>query len=194
MLEKALVADQILPIISMWPSILGGLFLLTLVMGSLSIVYWTIKNGISPMPTSSLVAAELLSALPENIDGPIYELGAGWGTLAFPLAKKYPLNHIKAFENSLVPYCFCCLRKIIFPQQNLSFYRSDFFKSPLNDASLVICYLFPKAMSKLKPKINLELQPCTLIVSNTFSIPGLKPLKIIELPDIYHSKIYIYSI
>lgn len=144
------------------------------------------------MPTSSKVAKKLINSLPDTIDGAVYELGAGWGTLAFPLAKKYPLNAIKAYENSLIPYLFCRLRSMIFSQPNLIFHCSDFYDQPLYDAGLIVCYLYTGGMQKLKTKFDSEVNTKTLIVSNTFSIPGLKPLKILEINDIYLTKIFYY--
>ena len=41
----------------------------------------TLVTGASPMPTSSVVRETMLTALPAEIDGPIYELGGGWGGL-----------------------------------------------------------------------------------------------------------------
>jgi len=170
-----------------------SLFFLILILVGASIIYWTIRNGISPMPTTSKVAAKLLSSTPENIDGVVYELGAGWGTLAFPLAKKYPINPVKAYENSPIPYLYCRLRLMLFPQANLTFYRSDFFDLHLNDASLIVCYLYPGAMQKLKAKFDNELHPGALLLSNTFSIPGLKPINTIDTADCYHSQIFVYK-
>jgi hypothetical protein len=177
----------------MFLTIIVTLFFLILLAAAGSIIYWTIKNGISPMPTSSKVAKILLTTLPENLNGTVYELGAGWGTLAFPLAKKYPLNTIKAYENSLIPYLYCCLRLILFPQPNLTFHHSDFFTTHLNEASLIVCYLYPGAMQKLKSKFEQESRSGTLLVTNTFSIPGLKPINVTDINDCYHTKIFLYK-
>ncbi|MBA2726841.1 MAG: SAM-dependent methyltransferase [Parachlamydiaceae bacterium] len=177
----------------MFSSIIVALFFFILIASAASIIYWTIRNGISPMPTSARVATKLLNSIPESIEGSIYELGSGWGTLAFPLAKKYPSNPIKAYENSPIPYLLCRLHLILFPQPNLSFHCSNFFDLQLNDAGLIVCYLYPGAMQKLKVKLEKSLNPGTLLVSNTFSIPGLKPINTVEIDDWYHSKIFVYK-
>lgn len=157
-----------------------------------SIVYWSIKNGISPMPSSPKVKAQMLK-IPLNIDsGTIYELGAGWGTLAFAFAKKYPRNQVKAYETSWIPYAFCKLRNFIFPQANLEIYRTDFYAVPLKDASLVICYLYRDAMKRLKIKFDKELNSKAIVLSSTFKIPDKAPESTIEVADLYGTKIYIY--
>jgi hypothetical protein len=55
----------------------------------LTVVY-PFRTGISPVPTNRRVRATLLASLPRRIDGTIVELGSGWGTLAFPLARRHP--------------------------------------------------------------------------------------------------------
>ena len=59
-------------------------------LGALSVIVYTLRYGISPMPTSPRVRRVLLGLLPEDPGGPVAELGAGWGTLAFPLARRWP--------------------------------------------------------------------------------------------------------
>lgn len=70
--------------------------------------------------------------------------------------------------------------------------RQDFFSVRLDDASMIVCYLYPGAMRKLQSKLASELKPGTWIVSNTFAIPGWTPESVIDIGDIYHTKIYLY--
>lgn len=144
------------------------------------------------MPTSSKAKKFLISALPKDAPGPIYELGSGWGSLAFPLAKRYPKISVTCYETSLFPYLFSKLRHYFDPLPNLKFIRQDFFQIPLPKESLVICYLYPGAMRRLKIKFEEELSPKALIVSNTFAIPGWRPISTIKVPDLYATNIYLY--
>ncbi len=58
---------------------------------------------------------------------------------------------------------------------------------------MVVCYLYPGAMRKLKDKFEQELAPGTLVVSNTFSISGWKPINVIDTHDLYNTHIYLYE-
>nr|NGX50824.1 hypothetical protein [Chlamydiota bacterium] len=120
------------------------------------ILFFTLKNGISPMPTSSKVRNQLLALLPKLERGNVVELGSGWGNLIFPLAKKYKNCQIVGYENSPIPYLFSLL---INPAPNLKIMRQNFFKCSLHNADLVVCYLFPKGMTQLKSKFERELKP-----------------------------------
>lgn len=168
------------------------LFLLAAVWLVSSIVLWSIRNGIAPMPTSPKAKRALLKALPPTISGTVYELGAGWGTLLLPLARRYPHAETIGFETSPIPYLVARARIRGF--QNIKLQRQDFMQTDLADAGLVVCYLYPEAMRRLKIKFEVELKAGTWVISNTFAIPGWEPLQVVSVDDLYRNKIYIYKI
>ncbi|MGE0198488.1 MAG: SAM-dependent methyltransferase [Simkaniaceae bacterium] len=155
------------------------------------LLLFTLKNGISPMPTSPKVRMHLLSLLPDLEEGTIVELGSGWGNLIFPLAKKYSKCKVIGYENSPIPYIFSSLLN---HAPNLKILRQDFFEKSLQDADLVVCYLYPKGMEQLKSKFEKELRPGTKVVSHTYEIPGWTPHETIEADDLRCSKIYLYEV
>lgn len=161
-----------------------------------SIIYWTIKNGISPMPTSPKVKKALLQtvdeSIPKDLIGDVFELGSGFLTLGVPLARIFPNNQIIALEISTIPFIYSKIIIYFLKYKNLDVRNEDFFKVNLNQASLVVCYLYPKAMEKLKSKFEDELQDGTYIISNTFAIPGWTPIKIVVVEDLYRTNIYLY--
>ncbi len=157
---------------------------------ALSIVVWSIRNGIAPMPTSPKAKLAWLKALPPQVSGSIYELGSGWGTLILPLAYRYPLATVTGFETSPAPYLFS--RMACKGAKNVQLLRRNFFHADLSDAGLIICYLYPGAMRRLKDKFEKELKAGTWVISNTFAIPGWEPLQQIEVGDIYRTRIYVY--
>lgn len=168
-------------------AILLGVLILTL----LAVDTW--RLGISPMPSSLKAKKALLALIPKDLKGHIYELGAGWGTLAFPLAERFPQNPIIAYEKALIPYLFCRLRLWLHPLPNLHIKCKDFYQEDLADAGLIVCYLYPGAMSKLAPKLQKKLLSGACIISNTFALPNWKAEKVVELDDLYRTKIYLYQ-
>jgi hypothetical protein len=171
-----------------------ALLLLPLMAILISLVVWTIRNGISPMPTSAKAKSCMLSVLPSEFQGTIYELGSGWGTLLLPLAEKYPDSQVIGFETSLLPFWFSCLRLKLAGCSNVQLQRKDFFKENLADAALVVCYLYPGAMEKLKHKFETELPSGAYVISNTFAVPGWIPERKVDIGDLYHNKIYLYYV
>ena len=47
-------------------------------------------------------------------------------------------------------------------------------------------------MVRLQAKFERELKRETLVISSTFAVPAWKPRQIIEVDDLYHTKIYVY--
>jgi hypothetical protein len=159
----------------------------------LSIVYWSIRNGISPMPTSGKVERKILEALPPETRGTIIDLGSGWGSMAIQFAKQHPNCQVIGCETSPIPYLFSKLWLKTSGLQNLRFYRKDFFTVPLNDISLIYCYLYPAAMKALTEKFERETLPGTVVVTNTFAIHNWTAIDVVDVQDLYNTKIYIYK-
>jgi hypothetical protein len=172
--------------------LLSWLLLLLGVM--LSIVFHTLRTGISPMPSAPRVRRQLLSLVPEDLTGPVLELGAGWGSLAFALADHCPRAQVVAYELSPLPYAFCRLRQRLAPRPNLRLVRADFFHASFAGASAVVCYLFPGAMSRLGPKLSAELAPGALVLSHTFALRGWAPTRTLVTADLYRTRVYLYVV
>jgi len=134
----------------------------------------------------------LLAQLPEGLQGEVHELGAGWGTLALPLARRCPQARIIAWESSPVPCLVLLLRARLSGCRNLQVRWLDFFEADLRGASAVVCYLFTGAMTRLQTKFEAELAPGSLIVSQTFGLRGWTPEATVIVADLYRTPVYRY--
>ncbi len=157
-----------------------------------SLLATTIRTGISPVPTTPRVAAAMLDLVPDLPPGGIYELGAGWGNLARALARHFPERQVVGYELSPLPLLAARAWLALSPRSNLTFHRADFFQVPLGDAALVCCYLYPGAMRRLAPKLERELAPGALVVSNSFLVPGWAPAATRRADDQYGTTVYLY--
>ncbi len=168
------------------------LFLILLLFFLLNILWYSWRYGITPTPTSSKVRRAILKALPLTVDGKIVELGSGWGHLALALAKRYPQHPIDAYEISPIPFLISWLLIRLKKLSWVHLYRKDFFQVPLANSALIVCYLYPGAMYKLKEKFEGELKPGTLVLTHTFAIHGWTPIHRSYADDLYHTPIFIY--
>ena len=159
-----------------------------------SILVGVLRTGISPMPSSKRAVQQVLGFVSPNQPGPIYELGAGWGSLAIPLARAFPDRSIIAHELSTIPWLFLLLRVRASGIDNIEVRRRDFFRDDLGKAAAVVCYLYPGSMVKLATKLQSELVPGTVVVSNTFGLPGWVPDQTSQLQDLYRTKIYRFIV
>jgi hypothetical protein len=165
-----------------------------LVLAALALAAWTLRTGISPMPTLPAARRALLGALPppEALAGAVHERGAGWGTLALPLARRYPERSVVAWELSPLPWAVCRLRARLTGARNLAVRRADFLRADLRGAALLVCYLDPGNMARLRPKLEAELAAGAVLVSHTFAVPGWQPEAVVRAPDLHASPIYRY--
>lgn len=169
------------------------LFFIFLFICFCSIVIYSLVLGISPMPSSKKAKNMMIQLLPKNIEGGvIYELGSGWGGMAFLLAKYHPNANVIAFELSPIPYLFSRIMQLLSRRPNLIIVRKSFHDQNLSDAKAVVCYLFPEGMRKLAPKFNKELPEKCTIISNTFSLREWENDSLVFLDDWAATRIYRY--
>ncbi|HSE39561.1 MAG TPA: SAM-dependent methyltransferase [Acidobacteriota bacterium] len=158
----------------------------------LSVVIWSLKNGIVPMPTTRVQRERMMQNLPEDPGEFLFDLGSGFGTLAIALARRYPKSVVVGVESSPVPFWISALLKMIFRLENLTLRREDIMNTSIVNASAVVVYLHRAGMPNLKTKLQNELKPGVWIVSNTFAFPDWEPEKVIVVGDINKTKIYVY--
>jgi hypothetical protein len=175
----------------------GGLPALTavlaLVVALVLVVAYTLRTGVSPMPTGRAARAALLAALPPAPVGPVFELGAGWGGLATALARRYPAHRVVGYELSPAPWLWSRLWRHLSGPANLSLRRADFLGADLSCAGLVVCYLCPAGMTRLRPKLEAELPPGSSLVSHFFAMPGWHPERpVTRADDPARSPVYVY--
>jgi len=157
-----------------------------------SIVFSTLKTGISPVPSSKKAYQAMITLTDETGTGPIYDLGSGWGSLVIRLARKYPDRQIVGYELSIFPWLITKIIKRILGLSNLVVHREDFLKADLSGASVITCYLFPTAMKAVKSKLDLGKGNLRFIISNNFALPSYQATKVVQLNDFYKSPVYLY--
>lgn len=162
-------------------------------LAALLLAIQAVVNGIGPVPTSQAVRSCLRPLLPGRVKGDIFELGAGWGGVAFYLAAVYSNNRVIAVENSWCAWLFCWIRAKLWGPDNLVVVRADIYDMPLDGAGLVYCYLFPGGMRKLGPRLQ-QAPTGSLLISHTFSVPGMQPVQQVTAADLWRSPLYLYRL
>ena len=123
----------------------------------------------------------------------VYDLGAGDGRLVLATAKIYQAKAV-GFEMSILPYLVSRLR-VYFSRLNdrANILYKDFYQADFSPADVIVCFLTPMAMSKLKPKFARELKSGARIVSYAFEIKDWLPDKISK-PSAKDTTIFRYLI
>jgi ribosomal protein L11 methylase PrmA len=122
-----------------------------------------------------------------------YDLGCGDGRM-LTFAEKYKKVSATGYEIAPLIYLFAYARKLLCRSKAKIKFK-NFFNENLKDADVIFCYLMPHELKKLAKKIKKECKKGTRIISNTFKISGLKPVKIIKKNKQNKTpKLYIYKI
>ncbi len=122
-----------------------------------------------------------------------YELGSGNGKVSYYIAKNNPDVKVHGFELSFPLLIYSKLINLFFKEKNLKFKLRNIFKQDLSKADVIYVFGMPKVLeNKLKEKILKEVKKGTRIISYTFKIEGLNPVK----KDILEKQasIYLYEI
>ena len=98
------------------------------------------------------------------------------------------------FEIAPLIYLLAVARKLLARSKTKILMR-NFLKTNLRKTNVIFCYLIPSMMPDLAGKIKKECSRGTRIISNTFHIPGLTPVRVYrkdaktKMPTIYVYKI-----
>jgi len=168
--------------------------LVAVAVGALSVIVFSLKLGISPLPTSAQVRVALLSLVPGDTAGEVHELGAGWGGLALSLARHCPRAKVVAWERSWLPWAVTWSRARLARAPNLEVRRADFLAADLGQASVLVCYLFTGGMRALDEKLRRERPGAAVsVVTNTFLLHGWPPERVLTVDDLYRTKVARYA-
>lgn len=141
--------------------------LITIFFGAIE-MYRVIFKGNAPyLRSSSKMIRRILQEIDFKEGAVVYDLGCGDGRFLRELAKK---RNIKAvgYEYFFLAYFFARILNL-FSRQKIKVYYQNFFKADLSGADYVFCYLIGDEMKKLEEKLQRELKPGAVVVSNTFS-------------------------
>ena len=134
------------------------------------------------MPSSRKAIATFIALIPDKTDGKIVDLGSGWGSLAYPIAKRLPRRRGDRLRAFAYPVAVLTAQRRLRPTpKSQTLHRLSVFDADLSDVDVVVVYLHPAAMRKLGPKFERELRSGTLVLSNTFVVPTWKPTRTLHL-------------
>ncbi|NQY37685.1 MAG: class I SAM-dependent methyltransferase [Alteromonadaceae bacterium] len=146
------------------------------------------------MPSSTKAYNTMMKFVDQTGTGSIIDLGSGWGNFVIRIAKRNPQRQIVGYELSLLPWLTSTLLKKVLGIKNLTLHRQNFYNANLSGASVLVCYLYPEAMDRIKNKLISEKPNVDFLISNNFALPSWQSYKVIQLDDFYKSPIYLYKI
>jgi len=142
----------------------------------LASLYWGVSRTRVPLFLSSRAAAQAVAGLlPRERDFTFLDLGCGLGGVLASLARARPAGCYHGVESAPLPFLLSWLRAALGPRScRVSW--GDFHDLDLSRYDVVYAYLSPAAMRDLWQKAKREMRSGTLLISNSFAVPGVAPV------------------
>lgn len=156
----------------------------------LLLIYWrTDKSRVPLYLSNATTAAALVQLLPPQ-PCRVIDLGCGQGGLLLRLARARCDCQFVGIEHAPLPWLWARLTSL--GQANLQIILGDFWQQHLAAFDIVYAFLSPHPMPRLIDKARAEMRPGTLLVSNSFAVPGTVAERVVAVADRRATELYCY--
>lgn len=156
----------------------------------LVLVYWTSFRTQVPLYLSNATTAAAVAQLVPDGPARMLDIGAGTGALLRPLAQARPDCRFTGVE--LAPATWAIGRLLLRRDANVEWLRGDLFTRDWSGYDLVYAFLSPVPMPAVWAKAIAEMRPGSLLVSNSFAVPGHEADAVIEVGDRRGTRLFLY--
>lgn len=139
--------------------------------------------GYEPTPRRSVEA--MLKFAEVGPRDTLYDLGAGTGAIVFRAARNYQAR-VVGVEVEPIRYLILKLRRRLGPSADrITLHWGDLFRLDFRPATVVAVFLWPGAMTRLRPRFEAELPQGARVVSHCHPVPGWVPEAYDQKTDVY---------
>ncbi len=137
------------------------------------------------------VIAAVVRLLPAQPGFRCVDLGCGFGGVLSVLARARPDGEYCGIEAALLPFAASWIRGRI---AGYHARWANVWDADLENYDVVYAYLSPAAMPRLWEKVQREMRPGTLLISNSFLIPGVSPTLTLDVDQHKDAIVYLWRI
>ncbi|MDP2794253.1 MAG: methyltransferase type 12 [Sulfurisoma sp.] len=156
----------------------------------LLLVFWRTDTSRVPLYLSNAATARAVVGLLPATPCHVVDLGCGDGRLLKTLARERPDCEFVGIEHAPLTWLWARLNTAGLP--NCRVRRGDFWAQHLGLFEVAYAFLSPVPMARLWAKAGAEMRPGSLLVSNSFEIPGVAAETIVEVTDSRATQLYCY--
>jgi hypothetical protein len=138
--------------------------------------------------SSRRAVEEVARRLPDRTGIRIIDLGCGWGGLLKGLAVERIGMRLYGVEMAPLNWLVSRLRLTGRADIRLG----SLWQENLADYDVVYAYLSPAPMARLWGKVQQEMRPGSLFISNSFAVPDVAPDEEVELDDLNESRLLVW--
>jgi precorrin-6B methylase 2 len=130
------------------------------------------------VPTPPVLAYEMLKLAEVGPADRVYDLGSGDGRIVIMAAKHFGARGVGVEYNAALNKQAVENARAAGVDELVTFRTEDLFKTDLSPATVITMFLLPSINEKLRPALE-RLAPGTRIVTNSFTIDGWEPVKVV---------------
>ncbi|KAL7456401.1 hypothetical protein ACHAWC_008286 [Mediolabrus comicus] len=153
----------------------------------LDIMFDLIRKHVSSSSSSSMSTPSLLKFV---------DLGSGDGRVVFRAAREGIFHKSVGYEINPALHMWAKLRQMVTPKywSSTQFYLGDLWKIRLHNFDVVAVYGLYPIMERLGKKLQQELKPGSIVVSNVFEIPNWKAVSSSASASSHGKGVYLYQV
>ncbi len=156
----------------------------------LLLVFWRTDRSRVPLYLSNAATARAVASLLPVAGCRVVDLGCGNGRLLKRLAELRPDCRFLGVEHAPLPWLWA--RLINLGQDNCEIRFGDFWSQDLAAFDVVYAFLSPVRMRDLWKKTCSEMGSNSLLISNSFEVPGVAAKPIVTVDDRRGTRLYCY--
>ena len=124
------------------------------------------------------------------------DLGSGDGRVVFRAAREGIFHKSVGYEINPALHMWTKFRQMVTPKywSSTQFYLGDIWKSKLHNYDVVAVYGLYPIMDRLGKKLQKELKPGSIVVSNVFEIPNWKAVSSSASASSHGKGVYLYQV
>ena len=170
----------------------SGWFLLAFVL-LLSIYRGAICGRIPLYLSNSLTATRLAELIEQRQARTVIDIGAGIGSIVARISNKNKCAKISGIENAPLTWFIGMLVTKLFIMKRVYWRYGSFWELEFSGFDIVYAFLSTEPMPKLWEKLRSEMISGSMLVSNSFPVPGIQPALVIEVDDSRGTLLYCYE-
>ena len=122
------------------------------------------------------------------------DLGCGLGGPVLDLARRRPDGLFTGIESAPIPFALAWLRLRFAGLANVKLLFGDYRSQGLGEYDVVYAFLSPVPMPDLFDKARHEMKSGSLLISNTFDVPGHRADETVEVADRRRTRLYLWRL
>ncbi|OQX10262.1 MAG: hypothetical protein BWK76_20955 [Desulfobulbaceae bacterium A2] len=156
----------------------------------ITIFYNAARERVPLYCTGPRTVQALLRHLPEREGLRLLDAGAGWGSVLAGLSRARPDALFDGVENA--PLSFFLGQMRLACRRNVRLAYGDLWRRNFAEYDVVYAFLSPAVMERLWRKAQGEMRPGSVLISNTFVVPGVPADKVVEVGDRRGARLYCW--